>query len=304
MAADVSPVETPSDPALVQQLIARLPDVAVLTFDRGLRFTAAGGPGLAGQGWDPAELLGRRLDDVLDAPRAAALGRYYRPALAGETRSFRYRGIRRPDRLNEVEVVPLRGADGAVTGGLVVSRDVTEQVQYIEALAHSEQRLRQLSAASIDMLALYDVDGIYLEVSEASERLFGWTPEQLVGRSSYELFHPDDLAAVRAVHEAVLERPEDGSVTYRMRCADGTYRWVEVNGHQVLDPETGDVVAIQCTTRDVTRRREVDEQLRKFRGPVPGRPDRRADRDGAGGRRRRLRRGQYGPLPHPGPHGR
>jgi PAS domain S-box-containing protein len=245
----------------VDALLGRLPDVAVLVFDRDLRFTAAGGSGLARQGWDPTELLGRRLEEVVADPEAFELAGHYRAALAGETRSFRHRGVRRPERTNAVDVVPLREADGTVSGGLVVARDVTDELDRLAALAHSERRLRQLSDASVDMLALYDLEGTYLEVSQASQELFGWRPEELIGTSSYELFHPDDLAAIREAHRAVMAEPDPERVTYRLRCADGGYRWVEVNGHQITDPETGEVTAIQCTTRDITERRAVEAKL-------------------------------------------
>ncbi len=248
-------------PPTVDALLGRLPDVAVLVFDRDLRFTAAGGSGLAQQGWDPTELLGRRLEQVVAGPEAFELAGHYRAAIAGEARSFRHRGVRRPERTNAVDIVPLRAVDGTVSGGLVVARDVTDELDRSAALAHSERRLRQLSDASADMLALYDLDGTYLEVSQASQELFGWRPEELVGTSSYELFHPDDLAAIREIHRAVVADPVPGRVTYRMRCADGDYRWVEVNGHQITDPETGEVTAIQCTTRDITQRRAMEAKL-------------------------------------------
>jgi PAS domain S-box-containing protein len=245
----------------VDALLGRLPDVAVLVFDRELRFTAAGGSGLARQGWDPEELLGRRLEEVVTGEEASGLADHYRAAIAGESRSFRHRGVRRPERMNAVDIVPLREADGTVSGGLVVARDVTDELNRVAALAHSERRQRQLSDSSVDMLALYDLEGMYLEVSQASQELFGWRPEELIGTSSYELFHPDDLAAIREVHQAVVAESVPRRLTYRLRCADGGYRWVEVNGHQITDPETGEVTAIQCTTRDITQRREVEAEL-------------------------------------------
>ncbi|MFA9430719.1 PAS domain S-box protein [Egicoccus sp. AB-alg2] len=263
-----------ADPEAIQALLARLPDVAVLAYDRDLRFTAAGGPGLEAQGWDPAELLGRRLEELVSPNDELAVR--YRAALAGETQSFHYHGVRRPERTNAVDIVPLRGAGGEVIGGLVVARDVTDELERMAALTRSEQRLRQLTETAGDMLALYDLDGIYLEVSPASEELFGWRPEQLVGTPSYDLFHPDDVAAIRAVHDAVLAGPRGGTATYRLRCADGSYRWVEVRGRTVPDPQTGEPAAIQCTTRDISDRREAEDRLQeseaRFRAALANAP--------------------------------
>lgn len=125
-----------------------------------------------------------------------------------------------------------------------------------------EQRLRALAESSGDMLALYDVDGGYLEVSPACRELFGWEPRELLGTSSYDYFHPDDLALIADTHHEVLVTDRVGPITYRLRCADGTYRWVEVIGSNVRDPDTGEVTAIQCTTRDVQARHAAEVALR------------------------------------------
>ena len=149
---------------------------------------------------------------------------------------------------------PVPGAGAHDDATRVVGHDVTEAVTAATALSGSEQRLRALTDASGDMLALYDLDGRYLEVSPAARTLFGWDPQELVGTSSYDHFHPDDLASVSAAHGTVLDDDEVGPITYRLRCADGSYRWVEVLGRAIRDPRTGQVTAIQCTTRDVDAR--------------------------------------------------
>lgn len=140
---------------------------------------------------------------------------------------------------------------------LTVTHDVTEPVPAATALCDSEQRLRALTAASADMLALYDLDGTYLEVSPAARTLFGWEPAQLVGRCSYDLFHPDDLDVIGAAHQAVLAEGQAGPVVYRLRCADGSYRWVEVLGRAIRAAGSGRITAIQCSTREVTTRQEA-----------------------------------------------
>ena len=140
---------------------------------------------------------------------------------------------------------------------LTVTHDVTEPLPAGTALCDSEQRLRALTAASADMLALYDLDGNYLEASPAARTLFGWEPAQLVGRSSYDLFHSDDLDVIGAAHQAVLAEGEAGPVLYRLRCADGSYRWVEVLGRAVRAADSEQIIAIQCTTREVTARHEA-----------------------------------------------
>lgn len=124
--------------------------------------------------------------------------------------------------------------------------------------AAGAERSRALADGSADMLALYDLDGCFLEVSSAARVLFGWDPAELVGSSSYDYFHPDDLDTISAAHGALLVQGHVDPLVYRMRCADGSYRWVEVLGRAVRDHASGPVTAIQCTTRDVTRRHEAE----------------------------------------------
>lgn len=242
--------------------LAHLPGVAVPVIDHDLRYLGAGGAGLEASGWDPTELVGRRLAEVVPEDEAARLEGPYRAALAGEVVRFTIRGVRRPDRVHQTEVIPIRDRSGSVTSAMVIARDLTDLVAHEEAAAHAEQRLRALVDSSGDMLALYDVDGVYLEVSRAARTLFGWEPSELVGTSSYDYFHAEDLALISSTHAEVLQTEQVGAIEYRLRCKDGTYRWVEVIGRNLHDPETGQLTTIQCTTRDISRRKAAEAALR------------------------------------------
>jgi len=90
------------------------------------------------------------------------------------------------------------------------------------------------------------------------ERLFGWRPADLIGRSAYELFHPDDIARIAADH-AGHQTDEPGLVRYRLRRADGVWRWVETSSRA---RRTDDGVAqILCFTRDVHDEETAREAL-------------------------------------------
>ena len=238
-----------------------LQDVAVMAVDHDLRYVAAGGSGLLKVGWDPNELIGRTVYDVVPEPEASGLAAQYQAALAGESRSFRHQGVRSPESIHQVEIVPVPEADGTAHRAPIVARDITAQVRAEQALRAREQRLRELSSSSPDMLALYSPEGVYLEVSGSVSGLFGWEPGELVGTSSYDYFHPDDIDAIRATHDEVVGTPDPGVVTYRRRRKDGSYCWIEVIGRALADPETGQVRAIQCTTRDITRRQAAEQAL-------------------------------------------
>lgn len=130
-----------------------------------------------------------------------------------------------------------------------------------EALRDSERRYRLLAENATDMISRHSPEGLYLYASPACRSLLGYEPEELIGRSAYELFHPDDLDAIRESHLTIMEEPTVYTVSYRIRGRDGGYLWVETTSKTVRNPETGRIEEIVAITRDVTQRRQAEEAL-------------------------------------------
>lgn len=122
---------------------------------------------------------------------------------------------------------------------------------------------RQLVENSTDMLSRHAPDGTYLYASPACRDLLGYAPDELVGRSAYDLFHPEDLARIGESHRAVLDGPALSTVAYRIRHADGHYVWFETTSHTIRDLDTGAVVEIQTSSRDITARVRAQALLRE-----------------------------------------
>ena len=114
---------------------------------------------------------------------------------------------------------------------------------------------------STDAIAMLDAAGAILFASESSARLLGYTLEERLGRSAFEMMHPDDLALARATFADVMQRP--GALVqgeYRLRHKDGAWRQVEsIAVNRLGDPAVG---AIVVNYRDVTERRHAVEALR------------------------------------------
>jgi PAS domain S-box-containing protein len=130
-----------------------------------------------------------------------------------------------------------------------------------EALRDSERRYRLLAENATDMISEHDPEGIYLYASPACLNMLGYEPEELIGRSAYEFFHPADLEAIRRSHSTIVEQPTVYTVTYRIRHSDGSYLWVETTSKTIRELETGQVKEILAITRDITARRQAEEAL-------------------------------------------
>lgn len=132
----------------------------------------------------------------------------------------------------------------------------------VDALRKSEEKYRLLAENATDMISILTADGVCLYASPACRTLLGYAAEELVGRSAYEFTHPDDRAAIRASHAAVLAQKAKGTVTSRMCRKDGTYVWAETTSRAIHDERGGATAEIQAVSRDITERMQAEEQRR------------------------------------------
>jgi diguanylate cyclase (GGDEF)-like protein/PAS domain S-box-containing protein len=76
----------------------------------------------------------------------------------------------------------------------------------------------------LDVVCVVDKEGRFLSVSAASERVFGYRPEEMIGRTAFDMMHPDDRVASRALVERInLGQPS----------ADHENRYIHKDGHIV-----------------------------------------------------------------------
>lgn len=69
-----------------------------------------------------------------------------------------------------------------------------------------------------------DLNGVWTNVNPAWERVTGWTREELIGRTSEWIEHPDDVAATRKQIEDLAAGAKTLAFENRMRAKDGSYR--------------------------------------------------------------------------------
>ncbi len=138
--------------------------------------------------------------------------------------------------------------------------EVAARMQTQEQLRASEESYRHLADDSLDLICAHGADGGFLYLSPAALPMLGYAPEELVGQSPRDLFHPADFSAALSFREW-LETGEKGVRAVRARRKDGSWVWLELVGHAVVHPESGRVTQFHTTARDVSAR--VREEARR-----------------------------------------
>jgi two-component system cell cycle sensor histidine kinase/response regulator CckA len=153
-------------------------------------------------------------------------------------------------------------ADGAFAGAVYVMSDVTERVEAQRRLEANERLFRALAEQSAELVSLIDAAGVIRYANPAYVRVLGYTPEEARGLAALELVHAEDLPAVADAFAAVMREP--GALVhaeYRARREDGAWRTLHSTARNLLDEPA--VAGIVVNSRDVTERRDAEDQLRR-----------------------------------------
>src|SRR3954451_23967718 len=130
-----------------------------------------------------------------------------------------------------------------------------------DAERRSEERLAALVRHSSDVVAVVDGTSQVRWVAESVRGALGYDPADVVGARLTDHVHADDVvSAARFLEKAALRLGRAGSLSVRLRAADGDYRAVDVIAHNHIGDPLIDGILLNF--RDVSERVALEEQLR------------------------------------------
>ncbi len=211
------------------------------------------------RGWwaDGSERHGRRI-----APAEWALAR----ALRGEEVDADIVEIEpfgRPQerRILLTRATPIRAEDGAVSGAVAASMDLTDQVDTQRALRESEEKFRTITDAMPQMVWSSRADGQNDYSNRRWSDFTGLSNAELLGTSWVTIIHPDDLARLQALWADSLATGALFEIEHRLRHHSGEYRWVLNRALPVRD-EAGRVIRWMGTVTDMHDQKLAAEELK------------------------------------------
>lgn len=139
---------------------------------------------------------------------------------------------------------------------------IAERKRVEAALRESEERYRELFENARDAMYVHDLEGIYVSVNHAAEKLSGYSREEIVGHSFTEFIPSEHIADVR--NRFCGKLAQRGETTYEVEviAKDGRRVPVEVSSRAIY--ENGIIVGVQGTARDITERKLAQDALQMF----------------------------------------
>ncbi|MDB5619224.1 diguanylate cyclase [Tardiphaga sp.] len=135
-----------------------------------------------------------------------------------------------------------------------------------EALRERESRYRLLADNIADVVILLDRLGNFVFVSQSVEFVLGLDPKDLIGRSCFELVHPDDIEAVKHASAQLTDLTATRTAIFRTFRDDRSTAWVEINFKLASRAEDQDRIEVVGVLRDVTQRKLMQDELTALNG--------------------------------------
>jgi len=242
------------------RILGRLLGVPITQYDRERRYVWANEAYGRLVGLSPAELAGRRIEDVLGADSYATLAPYVDRVLAGERVEYETE-VALPAvgrRFVHAVLEPTRDADGAVDGWMGLVEDVTDRRRYAETRSH----LAAIVESSDDAIVGKTLEGIITSWNAGAERLFGYTRDEIVGQPIQRLMPADRVDDMLRILGSIRQgRRVEHYETERIR-KDGRRIHVSLTVSPIRDA-SGRIIGASKIARDVTERRRAENALRE-----------------------------------------
>ena len=170
----------------------------------------------------------------------------------------------------------LRNPDGPPTRAVFITRDITATAQTQHALTENLAKMRAIIDTAVDAITVIDRDATILEVSPASEAMYGIPEENRRGHSVLEFVHYNDQAVVLTAIKKIFEEGQASTARFRVRHDDGHWVTVKSTG-RALDNGGEPPVAAVVITRDISESDRPGARAgdRALRGRAPRRREER-----------------------------
>ena len=142
--------------------------------------------------------------------------------------------------------------------------DTTPSKSANDFFGDAEEKYRFITESTTDLISIVDLKGKFIYASP-SYKLFGYEPEQLMGKDGFELLHPDDKKNLLPMFKQVIAGffgiGESRHIQIRIRTKTGKYHYADSIA-KIIKDESGKL-RILSVVRDITEQKNIEEKLKE-----------------------------------------
>ncbi|MEG4089045.1 PAS domain S-box protein [Microcoleus sp. Pol12B4] len=174
---------------------------------------------------------------------------------------YRIRGADGNYRYFQLRGVPILDEDGSIQEWIGTCTDIHDRKQAEDALKQSEERYRSLIAATSQMVWITDAEGRCPDLP-TFRAYTGQTVDEVVGFGWLDAIHPDDRERTNQVWMQAVETKTLYEIEYRIRGADGKYRYFQARAVPILN-EDGSIREWVGTSIDIHDRKQAEDAIKQ-----------------------------------------
>ena len=170
------------------------------------------------------------------------------------------------ERQIEHSCAPIRDAFGKIRGAVLVFRDISAQYEAREEIQETNMRLNQLAEQSRTVAWEVNHEGLYIYVNHVSETVFGYKPEELIGKLHFYDLHPEDGCDefIEAAFAFIDRKEPFRDFESRALTKDGREIWISTSGLPVFDHK-GNFLCCRGANTEITERKKAEDEIRRSR---------------------------------------
>ncbi len=154
---------------------------------------------------------------------------------------------------------------------------VQERTEHLHQALRQQEQLKRYFEQLFEGMPVacftYDRDGVIREWNQEAQNLYGFTAQEIIGKTIYETFcRPEDVEATRAVITRVFGGEAFRNIEWQDRTKDGETRWVLCSTFPVIDTD-GQVVGAISANIDITERKAQEQLIEAQRDELEAQND-------------------------------
>ena len=160
----------------------------------------------------------------------------------------------------EISIYLRYNSAGEKAGFNGLLRDITDKYILEQKLKESEEKYRNFINNISDLIFELDFEANFTYVSPQCYNIFGFSPKDLIGKSSYIFVHPEDLSLLKKALEQIRNVGDIISIEFRTIHKDGRYIPIFVRASLV---EIDNTIKFIGVARDITEKKEAEERIKE-----------------------------------------